>query len=100
MLMSLTTADHWLCDYGIPVVVSKPVYREFQKYARDGAPWLKSIEGILHVNQDIPLAELIPKALGASLSPASQDTLRYRPSLPKCYIYISSPLSVKFTYND
>ncbi len=100
MLMSVTSADHWLCDYGIPVVVSKPVYKEFLNYARNGAPWLKSLEGILHINQEIPLAELIPKALGASLSRESEDTLRYRPSLPKCYIHISSPLSVKFTHND
>ena len=100
MLLALVSTNHWLCDYGIPVVVSKAVYEKYLNYSKNGAPWLKSVEGILHINQEVPFAELIPRALGASLSSESEETLRYRPALPKCYIHISSPLQIKFTYND
>ena len=100
MYMSLVDESNWLCDSGIPLVVSKPVYEKFLKYSERGAPWLKSIEGILHLNEDLPFEQLIPKSIGAKLSPEAEATLRYRPSLPRCYLHVVSTLSLKFTYND
>lgn len=100
MYMSLVDESNWMCDYGIPLVVSKPVYEKFLIYSEKGAPWLKSIEGILHLNEDLPFEQLVPKAIGATLSPEAEATLRYRPSLPRCYLHVISPLSVKFTFND
>jgi hypothetical protein len=100
MYMALTDKENWCCDHGIPVVVSESVYNSFQKYAERGAPWIQELEGVLHINDDLPFKEFIPKAIGASLSSEVESALRYRPNLPKCYIHIVSPLSVKFRYND
>ncbi|MGA3280919.1 MAG: hypothetical protein ABSD50_08055 [Smithella sp.] len=100
MYMSLVDEDNWRCDYGIPVVVSQSVYREYQKHCTTGAPYLKTIEGILHVHDELPFSELIPRAIGATLSSEAANSLRYRPNLPKCYLYIASPLSLKFTQNN
>jgi hypothetical protein len=100
MYMSLTDEKDWSCDRGVPVVVSRSVYEEYKRYAANGAPWLKHIEGVLHVNQDLPFREIIPPAIGCALSPEAEATLRYRPHLPKCFMHVTSPLSVAFTHND
>jgi hypothetical protein len=100
MYMSLVGADKWHCDLGIPVVVSKQVYDSYYRYADHGSPWLKEVEGVLHLNEDLPFNQLVPKAIGAMLTPEAESTLRYRSGLPKCYIHIVSPLSIKPTYND
>ena len=98
--MTLVDEAAWHVDRGVPVVVSRPVYEKFQRYSRAGAPWLESIEGIIRIDDDLPFAELIPSAIGAKLSPESESTLRYRPGLPRCYLHVTSPLTVKFKYND
>ena len=100
MYMSLVDKDHWHCDLGVPVVVTRQAYEAFYRYSDHGAPWLSEIEGVLHVNEDLPFDELMPKAIGASLTPETEATLRYRSGLPKCYIYVTSPLAMKLTYND
>jgi hypothetical protein len=98
--LSLTTAGNWQCDLGIPLVVSKPVYEEFARHGASGAPWIESIEGILHIGEDLPLKELLPAAIGAKLPDGLDSILRFRPFLPKCFVYVSSPLNVQFRYND
>jgi hypothetical protein len=100
MYLSATNATYWQCDYGIPLVVSRPVYKEFSKYAEQGAPWVDELEGVLRIHEDLPFRSFIPRAIGAKLDPETEDALKFRPNLKKCYIYISSPLSIKFTYND
>ncbi len=100
MYMSLVTADNWHCDRGIPLVVSKSVYNEFYKYARSGAPWVESMEGILHLEEDLPFTRMIPRAIGAALPQEIEATLQFKPFLPKCFIYVSSPLSLKLRFND
>jgi hypothetical protein len=100
MYMSLVSEDSWHCDKGIPVVASKQVYELIYRYAMHGAPWLREIEGVLHIDEDLPFECLVPKAIGALLSPESESTLRYRAGLPRCYLHVVSPLSVKPTYND
>lgn len=98
--LSLTTAENWECDRGIPLVVSKPVYDEFLRHAGNGAPWVESIEGILHIGEDLPMRDLVPAAIGAKLPDGLDSILRFRPFLPKCFVYVSSLLNVKFRYND
>jgi hypothetical protein len=98
--MALVDEEYWSCDYGIPMVVSEPVFREFQRHAEKGAPAVKSLEGIVRTGSDLPLSQLIPRAIGAELSNASVESLRLRPGLPRCYVHIVSPLSIKFQYND
>lgn len=100
MYMSLVGKDHWHCDLGVPVVVSRQVYEQFYTHAEHGAPWLRQVEGVLHLDEDLPFEMLVPKAIGAQLSPESEATLRYRGGLPRCYVHIVSPLSVDPTYND
>lgn len=98
--LSLVDLKNWQCDYGIPVVVSQSVYEKFRKYSELGAPWVKELEGVLHIGEDIPLKSFIPNAIGAKLSPETEETLRFRPNLPKAFIYVSSPLSMKLKYHD
>lgn len=98
--MSLVNKPHWNCDYGIPVVVSRSVYNKFKKYAANGAPYLESIEGVIHLHEDLPFSQLLPKAIGAQLSKESESTLRYRPGLPRCYLHVTSPLLLKAKYNN
>lgn len=98
--LGLVDAANWQCDYGIPVVVSRSVYEKFRKHSERGAPWVERLEGVLHVNEDIPLKTFIPKAIGATLSAETEEVLRFRPNLPKAFIYVSSPLSIKLKRND
>ena len=100
MYMSLVDKDHWHCDLGIPVVVSRQVYDQFYTHAEYGAPWLRQVEGVLHLDEDLPFEMLVPRAIGARLSPESEATLRYRGGLPRCYVHIVSPLSVAPKFND
>lgn len=100
MYMSLVDKDKWHCDLGIPVVVSRQVYEQFYRYASHGSPWLREIEGVLHLDEDLPFAQLVPKAIGSLLSPEAESTLRYRAGIPRCYLHVVSPLSVSPTYND
>jgi hypothetical protein len=100
MYMSLVSKDRWHCDLGIPVVVSRQVYDQFYRHAEHGAPWLREVEGVLHLDEDLPFEQLVPRAIGALLSPEAESTLRYRAGMPRCYLHVVSPLSVKPTYND
>jgi hypothetical protein len=98
--MAFVDMENWHCDYGIPVIVSRQVYDLFMEHSEKGAPWIQSVEGILHTEEDIPFRELIPCAIGSKLSAESEATLRYRPGLPKCFVHVVSPLSIRFRYND
>jgi len=100
MYMSLVTKRNWHCDLGIPLVVSKSVYNEFYKYAKYGAPWVEGMEGVLHFQEDLPFKIIIPHAIGARISEELEEVLRYKPFLPKCHVYVSSPLNIKFKLND
>jgi hypothetical protein len=100
MFMSATTADHWHCDLGIPIVVSRAVYTDFLRYAQDGAPWMKRASGTLVLNRDLPFQQVVPQAIGNQLSAETQDLLTKWPMLPKCYVHLGSPMAVQFCYND
>ena len=100
MYMNLVNERNWHCDYGVPLVVSSSVYKAYLEHSDQGAPLLTSLEGILHINEELPFKTLIPKAIGASLSTETEDALRYRPNLPRCFVYVASPLSLKFKSND
>lgn len=101
MLMTLVSKnEHWHTDYGIPAIVSKSVYENWLNYSKKGAPWIPECEGILVLNRDIPLSTYIPNAIGSKLSEELEDILRFKPNLPKCFIYFPSILSIKFKHND
>jgi hypothetical protein len=97
--MALVDEEHWHCDYGVPVVVSRPVFREYQRYSENSSPAVKWLEGIVRIGAELPLSQLIPRAIGGKLSKASEDSLRSRPNLPRCYVHVVSPLSTKLLYN-
>jgi hypothetical protein len=98
--MSVVDQEHWNCDYGIPIVVSRPVFEQYQRYSRNGSPAIESLEGVVRMGSDLPLSEMIPHAIGAELSKASEESLRLRPGLPRCYVHVVSPLSIKLLHND
>lgn len=98
--LGIVGPEQWNADYAIPVVVSRSVYKQFCKYSNHGAPWLRSLEGVVRIGEDIPLAELIPRAIGAKLTLEAQSMMRHRPYLPKCFMQVTSPLSFKATFND
>ncbi len=100
MYTSLVSAENWHSDYGIPTIVSKSVYKEIKKYGENGASWIEELEGILIIDEEIPIKDFIPSAIGSNLSREVEDALRFKPFLPKCYIYISSPLAIKIKYNN
>lgn len=98
--IALVDEDQWNSDYGVPIVISRSVYDVFRHHATNGAPAIKSLEGVVRTGSDLPLSQLIPHAIGAELSKASEESLRLRPGLPRCYVHVVSPLSIKFLYND
>jgi hypothetical protein len=100
MFMNLVNERAWHCDYGVPLVVSRSVYNAYLEHSHDGAPFLTSVEGVLHINEELPFKKFIPKAIGASLSTETEEALRYRPNLPRCFVYVASPLSLKFKSNN
>jgi hypothetical protein len=61
---------------------------------------VEEVQGVLHINEDFPLTSFIPRAIGAKLSKETEDSLRFRPNLPKAFIYVSSPLSIKLRYHN
>jgi hypothetical protein len=98
--LALVDEDQWNCDYGVPIIVSRQVFEEFERHSRSGSPAIRSLEGVVRTGSDLPLSQLIPRAIGGELSKASEESLRLRPGLPRCYVHVVSPLSVKFLYND
>lgn len=99
-LLSGVSEDCWFADSGIPIVVSKSVYDRFLTISKTGAPWIEELEGILYLDQDIPLLDKIPRAIGSSLSEELIDCLISSINLPKCFVYVPSPLNIKFRTND
>jgi hypothetical protein len=89
----------WNVDYGIPLVISKLVYDEYLKHNENGAPEA-TIEGILVKDYDLPLKEIITSAIGATIDKNLESILTKSPGLPKCFVYISSPLLCNFKDND
>lgn len=98
--LRLVDLENWQSDRAIPVIVSRSVYERFKTYSEQGAAWVEEIQGVLHINEDVPLTSFIPRAIGATLSEETEETLRFRPNLPKAFIYVSSPLSIKLRYHD
>lgn len=98
--MSLVDERHWNCDYGIPLVVSRPVFQEFIKHANLGSPAVGFMEGVVRIGSELPLSQTIPRAIGGELSKASEESLRLSPGLPRVYVHVVSPLSVKLLHND
>lgn len=98
--LGLVDLQNWQTDRALPVIVSRSAYKRFKKYSEYGAVWVKELQGVLHLNEDLPLKTFIPKAIGAELSQATEESLRFRPNLPKAFIYVSSPLSLKLGYHD
>jgi hypothetical protein len=99
-LLSAVSVENWFADAGIPIVVSKSVYDEFVRTSKIGAPWIEELEGILHINQPVPLIHDIPKAIGAKLNEETMDLLTNSINLPKCFIYVPSPLNIKLRTNN
>jgi hypothetical protein len=99
-LLSAVSVESWFVDSGIPIVVSKSVYESFLRESKAGAPWIEEMEGILYINRDIPLLDKIPKAIGSSLSSETIDCLTSSINLPKCFIYVPSPMNIKLRTND
>jgi hypothetical protein len=98
--MGIVDTSHWNCDYGIPLVVSKPVADLVAQYTTKGAPEVLRLEGVVRIEGPKLFDRIIPRAIGATLSPESEETLRYRPALPQCYIHVISPLSIRLAHND
>jgi len=101
MYMSLSTPEDWDIDSAIPVVVSKSVFEEYRKKSvNNGAVEIGKLEGILVLDVDLPLTQVITNAIGAEIDRKSIDILTKRPFLPKCFVYIPSVLGVDFKYNN
>lgn len=101
MYMSLTTSDCWSIDSGIPIIVSKSVFEEYnRKSVNKGAVEIGKLEGILITDTDLPINEIISKAIGAQLDSRSIDILTKQTFLPKCFVYVPSSLGVDFKYNN
>ncbi|WP_430973307.1 hypothetical protein [Sunxiuqinia rutila] len=100
MLLNAVSVNDWHCDYGIPLIVSKPVYDEYLRYSHnEGAPEIEELTGILCLNSGINQLGIIFPAIGAKLDDELQDLLSDFPNLPKCFIYVSSPIDIKLRYN-
>ena len=100
MLLNAVHVDDWHCDYGIPVVVSKAVYDDYLKYAyKEGAPWIEELKGLLFINREITKFKVVSNAIGAKVTDEIKDLMSDSPNLPKCFIYVSSPMNIKFRYN-
>jgi hypothetical protein len=99
-ILNLVKVEGWHCDYGIPIVVSKPVYEQFLKYKEHrGSPWIEEVSGILHLDKDVPNINKLSAAIGSKFDTETVEILTTQPHLRKAFIYISSPLDVKFRYN-
>ena len=98
-IFSAVSHDAWHCDYGIPVIVSERVFNAINAEYAHGAPEV-DIEGICVIGHNLPLRSLIPTAIGAELSDSLIEALRACPFLPKCYVYVGSPLSVTVRANQ
>lgn len=98
--LALVDQGQWNCDYGVPIIVSREVFNAFERYSQNGSPAIKSLEGVVRTGSDLPLSQLIPRAIGGELSKASEESLRLRPGLPRCFVHVVSPLSMKLLYND
>jgi hypothetical protein len=101
MLLNAVSVNNWHCDYGIPIVVSKPAYNEYLRYAENkGAPELVELKGVLCLNVGINQLQIITPSIGARLDNELQDLLSDIPDLPKCFIYVSSPNDLTLRYNN
>lgn len=99
-LLNLVHVDDWHCDYGIPIVVSKPVYEQFIRYREhEGSPWIEELSGLLYLDEDVPNITKIPNAIGSSLDSETIEILSTQTNLRKAFIYVSSPLDLKIRYN-
>lgn len=101
MYMSLTTADNWDIDSGIPIIVSKSVFEEYRnKSENNGAVEIGKLEGILIIDMDLPINSIISNAIGAQIDVKVIDILTKQPNLPKCFVYVPSTLGVNFKFNN
>lgn len=101
MLLNAVSVNDWHCDYGIPIIVSKPVYESFLRYSHnEGAPEIAELTGILYLNSGINQFQIISPAIGAHVNNELHDFLSDIPNLPKCFIYVSSPIDLKLRYNN
>jgi hypothetical protein len=100
-VLNLVHIENWNCDYGIPVVVSKPVYEKFLQFRQnEGAPVVKELTGTLYLDERVPTIEKIPPAIGSKLDEQLIDLLSDQPSLRKTFIYVGSPMNIELLYND
>jgi len=99
-LLNLVHVEDWHCDYGIPIVVSKPVYEQFIRYREhEGSPWIEELTGLLYLDESIPNINKVSNAIGAKLDNETIEILSTQTNLRKAFIYISSPLDLKIRYN-
>lgn len=98
--MNLVSPKYWNTDFGIPVIVPKSVYQEFIAKSKRGAPWVEKLEGILILNEQLPVSNFISNSIGHKLSDEIENELTNMPHLPKCYLYIPSRLNIEIKTND
>jgi hypothetical protein len=98
---SLVTEKNWYCDLGIPIVVSKQVYQKCQDFLSEGtSAWVREMKGIFIADLTLPIDNIIPHALGARYTNEQHDILTRALGLPKCFIYISSPMDINLGYHN
>lgn len=101
MYMSLTTPDNWDIDSGIPAIVSKSVFEEYRrKSIKNGAVEIGKLEGVLILDMDLPVNQIIANAIGAQIDNKEIDLLLKQTYLPKCFVYVPSNLGVEFKFNN
>ena len=99
-LLNLVQLEDWHCDYGIPLVVSKPVYEQFIRYREhEGSPWIEELSGVLYLDEDIVNFNKVPNAIGSKLDNETIEILTTQTNIRKAFIYVSSPIDVKIKYN-
>jgi hypothetical protein len=98
--LSITTADCWCCDLGIPLMVSSSVYDSYLSKRNRHAAVEATIEGIIQFGKTPLLHRDLLRSIGSSVSEEFLDSIITGASLPGIYISIASPLSVSFRSHD
>lgn len=94
--LSLTTADSWSCDLGVPVIVSSAVYNAFIKARLHGNAVEGTIQGVLKAGPIPGLHPDLPKSLGSEINESFLRQVYHPGGYPSVYIELVSPLDVKF----
>jgi len=99
-VLSLTTADYWLADLGIPVIVSRSVYDSFRSKQVKNWAVECSLEATLRFGEPLKLEPDLFRSIGAELKPAFLASITTPVGVPKVYLQLTSPIGIRFRTHD